>query len=91
MEKKRLKVAEDRAMAAEKLSVEAMKDKELAEERVNELLRRLEIKIDTEYERIDAPRTRSIMSRPLLFTIICIILLVTTIIVLTIELNGSLL
>jgi len=81
------KARESREEKQVKLTLDAMKDKKLAEERAEELADMVVVKIDSEYENVDAPSPRIIMSRPLSFAIICIIGLMTVVIVLAMKLN----
>ena len=89
MEKNRLVLVEKRAERteeAEKRAEEAEKRVEEAEKRADKLFEVLEVSIDTKYE-MDAP-PQSTISRFKWFAIICIILLVTTVLMLAINING---
>ena len=81
------RMGEEQIKLLEKIALDAMKDKTLAEERAEKLREMVEVKIDSKYETVDAPSPRSIMSRPLAFSILCIVVLMTTVIVLAMKLN----
>ena len=84
---KRADEAEMRAEEAEKRADEAETRAEEAETRANKMFKVLEVNIDTTYEMKDAA-PQSTISRSMWFAIISIILLVTTVLMIALNING---
>ena len=71
------------------LAADAINGKELAEKRANDVLKMVEVKVDSRHEKGDAQTTP--ISRSLFIAIICIILLGNTVIltVLAVKINVA--